>query len=495
MSTVFAGDSPLNFDKTDPTATCILTAESPLPKYVLILFPGGDGRVAAHQTGGKILFGKRNNFLIRSRLLLADNEFATVSTDASNDEKRFSLLLDRIRQLYPYASVWLVSTSRGTLAAAQVAGKCRDHLDGVVFTVASWAPLIPFVQSQLQLEPYVLGLLLLGLGVGSFVGMPLAGKLTQRIGARNAILLSGLASCLLLVVLSLVPGFYIECAALLAYGVTLGCLEVSVNIYGTHLENRNQARLMSGLHAAYSIGEVVSAVALTSLFVLGLAPAQAVGALMVSLALTMVVLLRRIENHPIEVPRKTKEKRNGWAFNGSIAILAVVCAVIFLTEGSMLDWSAIYLRDYAGVPQEGSAVGYTLFVIAMAMSRLIGDKLAMKFGAVTMLSVGIAMMLATLLALVLFPYPASAMVSLFIMGLGIANIAPIVISAASRTAATDSVKAITAVTTVGYGGLLAGPALIGAISSAVSLQGAFLTVCVLLAVSLILVQKNKSAFS
>lgn len=228
---------------------------------------------------------------------------------------------------------------------------------------------------------------------------------------------------------------------------------------------------------------------------LGLAPAQAVGALMVSLALTMVVLLRRIENHPIEVPRKTKEKRNGWAFNGSIAILAVVCAVIFLTEGSMLDWSAIYLRDYAGVPQEGSAVGYTLFVIAMAMSRLIGDKLAMKFGAVTMLSVGIAMMLATLLALVLFPYPASAMVSLFIMGLGIANIAPIVISAASRTAAMDSVKAITAVTTVGYGGLLAGPALIGAISSAVSLQGAFLTVCVLLAVSLILVQKNKSAFS
>lgn len=136
VSTVFAGDSLLNFDKTDPTATCILTAESPSPKYVLILFPGGDGRVAAHQTGGKILFGKRNNFLIRSRLLLADNEFATVSTDASNDEKRFSLLLDRIRQLYPHASVWLVSTSRGTLAAAQVAGKYRDRLDGVVFTAS-----------------------------------------------------------------------------------------------------------------------------------------------------------------------------------------------------------------------------------------------------------------------------------------------------------------------------------------------------------------------
>lgn len=136
VSTVFAGDSLLNFDKTDPTATCILTAESPSPKYVLILFPGGDGRVAAHLTVGKIFFGKRNTFLIRSRLLLADNEFATVSTDASSGQKRFSLLLDRIRQLYPHASVWLVSTSRGTLAVAQVAGKCRDRLDGVVFTAS-----------------------------------------------------------------------------------------------------------------------------------------------------------------------------------------------------------------------------------------------------------------------------------------------------------------------------------------------------------------------
>ena len=62
VSTVFAGDVLLKFDKTDPTATCILTAESPSPKYVLILFPGGDGRVAAHLTGGKIFFGKPTIF-------------------------------------------------------------------------------------------------------------------------------------------------------------------------------------------------------------------------------------------------------------------------------------------------------------------------------------------------------------------------------------------------------------------------------------------------
>ena len=362
------------------------------------------------------------------------------------------------------------------------------------FTVASWAPLIPFVQSELALKPHILGMLLLGLGVGSFVGMPLAGKLTQKIGARNAIAASGLLSCLLLVFLAMIPGFYFECIALLAYGVTLGCLEVSVNIYGTYLENRHKGRLMSGLHAAYSIGEVASAAALTALFVLGISPLGAVGTLMLILAIVLIATLRQIENHKIETPKKEKAQSGRIKLNGPIGILAVICGVIFLTEGAMLDWSAIYLRDNAGVPQEASAFGYTLFVIAMALSRLIGDSLTTKIGAKNMLVAGCTLILLTLLALVLIPTPIVAFAALFIMGLGMANLAPVLISAASRTSTMDSVKAITAVTTVGYGGLLAGPALIGAISSAISLQGAVLFICLLLVAGLVMIYGHQSVF-
>ena len=337
-------------------------------------------------------------------------------------------------------------------------------------------------------------MLLLGLGVGSFVGMPLAGKLTQKIGARNAIAASGLLSCLLLVFLAMIPGFYFECIALLAYGVTLGCLEVSVNIYGTYLENRHKGRLMSGLHAAYSIGEVASAAALTALFVLGISPLGAVGTLMLILAIVLIATLRQIENHKIETPKKEKAQSGRIKLNGPIGILAVICGVIFLTEGAMLDWSAIYLRDNAGVPQEASAFGYTLFVIAMALSRLIGDSLTTKIGAKNMLVAGSTLILLSLLALVLIPTPIVAFAALFIMGLGMANLAPVLISAASRTSTMDSVKAITAVTTVGYGGLLAGPALIGAISSAISLQGAFLFICLLLVAGLVMINRHQSVF-
>ena len=361
------------------------------------------------------------------------------------------------------------------------------------FTVASWAPLIPFVQSKLQLEPYVLGILLLGLGVGSFFGMPLAGALTQKIGARNAIGSSGLVSCLLLVLLAYAPGFNAECLLLLAYGVSLGCLEVSVNIYGTYLENKNKGRLMSGLHAAYSIGEVVSAAALTTLFVIGVTPVEAVGVLMATLAFVLAALLRKIENTKLD-SKKKQNSEESFRITRPVVILSVLCAVIFLTEGSMLDWSAIYLRDYAGVPQEASAAGYTLFVIAMAISRVAGDKLTMRFGPIVMLVVGVAMMFASLLVLVLAPFAYASFASLFVMGLGIANVAPILISAASRTSGMASVRTITVVTTVGYGGLLAGPALIGAVSSLISLQGAFLMECGMLLVGLFLIWKNQRVF-
>ena len=363
------------------------------------------------------------------------------------------------------------------------------------FTVASWAPLIPFVQSNLALEPFVLGILLLGLGVGSFVGMPLTGALTQKIGARNAIAVSGLASCLLLVLLALMPSFYFECAALLAYGVALGSLEVSVNIYGTYLENKKKGRLMSGLHAAYSIGEVASAAALTALFVIGATPLTAVGALMLVLSIALIVVLSQIKNERISSPQKEKSEKFAFKLTGPIGILAVICGIIFLTEGAMLDWSAIYLRDNAGVAQEASASGYTLFVIAMALSRLVGDRLTTKFGPQTILIGGVLMIMLMLTVLVFIPTPVVAFTSLFIMGLGIANLAPILISAASRNKTMESVKAITTMTTVGYGGLLAGPALIGAISSAISLQGAFLFICALLLMGLTMISRHKTVFN
>ena len=356
------------------------------------------------------------------------------------------------------------------------------------FTVASWAPLIPFVQSSLGLTPAVLGFLLLGLGTGSFIGMPMSHFIISRFGCKLSITVSGLLSCLLLVALALMPGFWFEGAALFLYGVTLGCLEVSVNLYGTHLEKVSGQRLLSGLHASYSIGEVVAAGLMTLLLVSGLAPLAAVALMMALMAAALLVARRHIPDEKLARPEK-KERSEGSFLSPAVFALASVCIVIFLVEGAMLDWSALYLRDFGGVAQEQSPLGYTFFVVAMAVSRLLGDGLTNRFGVKAMLLGGIGVMVLAFAFIVFYPTPVVLYLSLFFMGLGIANIAPVIISSSARVAGVNALGAVTAVTTAGYGGLFVGPAVVGTTASFITLQGAFALLGALLLVSLAMVFK------
>ena len=309
-------------------------------------------------------------------------------------------------------------------------------------------------------------------------------KMRRRLFAARAgfftggFTVAGVLSCLLLVVLAMIPGFRIECAALLLYGVTLGCLEVSANIYGAQLEKEAGHPLMSGLHAAYSVGEVVSAGAITGLLVLGVPLLWVVGGLMVVLAAVLLWALSGVS--PAE--GRSAAKSEGMVFapaRGRILMLSLVCMSVFLAEGAMLDWSAIYVHQVGGVDLKAAGVGYTLFVIAM------GDRMVERFGRARVLVTGMLLNIGTLVAMVLTDSPVVLFASLFVMGLGIANIAPVLISAASSVKGCDPTAAITTVTTIGYGGLMAGPALLGFIAQHKSLETAFLFIAALLMMALL----------
>lgn len=343
------------------------------------------------------------------------------------------------------------------------------------FTLAAWAPLIPFVKEALNLEPINLGAMLLALGLGSLVGMPLAGKVSAKYGSRAAIGASGAASCGCLVLLAMMPSYALECIFLFTYGVVLGCLEVSVNIYGSFLERSEGRRLMSGFHANYSIGEVCAAALMSGTFYLGFSPFQATVFWMAVLTAGLAYFVPGISNFK-------DESKHGGGFrwpNGVVWKLSLLIAVMFMAEGGMLDWSALFLRVEAGVPIEEAGFGYTLFVIAMASARIFGDRLASRFGGARLVAGGAALMTASLAVMVFFPSKIVGFAALFTMGLGIANMVPLLVSAAGRQKDMPALAAITSSTTIGYAGLTMGPVLIGGVSQATSISTAFLCVAVL----------------
>jgi predicted MFS family arabinose efflux permease len=168
-----------------------------------------------------------------------------------------------------------------------------------------------------------------------------------------------------------------------------------------------------------------------------------------------------------------------WPSSTAVA-LGLLCLVLFLAEGAMLDWSAVLLRSERGVALQSAGLGYAAFSVAMAIGRLLGDRTTAALGPARIVRYGSLIAAAGFVLACALPSATSAMFGFVLVGLGASNVVPVLFSAAGRLPGTTPGVAIATVTTFGYTGLLAGPALIGLVARAVSLPVALGGVAALL---------------
>jgi predicted MFS family arabinose efflux permease len=334
------------------------------------------------------------------------------------------------------------------------------------FAMACWAPLVPFAKARTGVDDGQLGLLLLCLGIGSMMAMPTTGILSARLGSKPMILGGGLGLVLLLPVLSIAGNAYLLAVALLGFGASLGTIDVAMNVHAVEVERAAARPLMSGFHALFSIGGFAGAGGMTFLLSIGMTPVA--GALCGS-ALTLVALLlawprllkARGEPTPLVAPR------------GVVLLLAGLTAVTFLTEGAILDWSALLTIGAGLVGTAKGGLGYMLFSVAMTIGRLTGDRIVARAGNVRVLAIGGGLTVAGLIVLLTVSVAPIAMAGFLLIGLGASNIVPVLFSLAGRQTAMPATLAVAALTTTGYAGILAGPAGIGLLAHAIGLHTAF----------------------
>ncbi|RID91177.1 MFS transporter [Gemmobacter lutimaris] len=335
------------------------------------------------------------------------------------------------------------------------------------FVMSCWAPLVPYAKANTGASEAELGLLLLCLGVGSLIAMPLTGWISTRAGARPMILLGGIGLVLILPALAVVTDPLFLGAALLVCGGALGTIDVAMNVHAVEVERASPRPLMSGFHAMFSVGGVVGAGGMTFLLSLGLAPGHSAlwcsGLALVALILATPGLLPAPAGEPaaFALPR------------GLVLILAGLAAVTFLVEGAILDWGALLIIDRSLATAELGGLGYMLFSVAMVLGRFSGDRVVAALGARRVLVWGGALAIAGLAVVLVLPVAPLAMAGFVLIGLGASNLVPVLFSLAGRQTAMPAGLAIAAVTTTGYAGILAGPAAIGALSQATSLSVAF----------------------
>jgi MFS family permease len=146
-----------------------------------------------------------------------------------------------------------------------------------------------------------------------------------------------------------------------------------------------------------------------------------------------------------------------------------LCFVVFLAEGAMLDWSAVFLRSERGISIARASVGYAAFSVAMATGRLLGDRITAALGPVAVVRYGGVVAATGFVLATALPWPATSLIGFVLVGLGASNIVPVLFSAAGRMSGPSVGMSLATVTALGYAGVLAGPAVIGFIAHATSL--------------------------
>ncbi|MGW7684632.1 MFS transporter [Kribbella sp. NPDC054772] len=340
----------------------------------------------------------------------------------------------------------------------------------------SFATRVPWIQEHAGVSAGQLGLALAFPALGAALMMPLAARVSHRLGTRNA--LRGLLALwtLALVLPSLAPGLLTLCGALLIYGGTAGMADVAMNALGVEVEHRLKKSIMSGLHGLWSAGALIGSAVGTVAAHANLS-AQIHHAIAAAvLTLIGVAVCQFVLNiHPQE--DEEPPARFTLPPKSALLIGAVGFCAVF-AEGASLDWSAVYLRDILDSSAAVAAGATTGFALTMTIARLSGDAIVDRFGAVR--TVRWSGAIATLggLLVVVAPTPLVAMIGFGLIGIGIAVVVPLAFAAAGRTGKNAS-QAIAGVATITYASGLVAPSIIGGIAQASSLTISFLVVTAL----------------
>lgn len=332
------------------------------------------------------------------------------------------------------------------------------------FCMASWAPLVPMVKVRAGIDEGVLGLLLLCLGVGSITAMPISGYLVGRYGCRNVIVAAALLMCLALPLLACLSSIPALAIAIIVFGVGMGAIDCAMNIQAVIVNDASQRPIMSSFHGLFSLGGILGAVGMTAMLGVGLSP---VGAVLCVVGITLVSIIKAA---PHLLPFGGGSGAPVFVLpRGKVLILGVMCFIVFMAEGAMLDWSGVFLVSLRDMDPAYGGMGYAAFAATMTIARLTGDSVISRFGAKRVLAVGsVCASLGIAFSLCSSGWPL-ALLGYALVGAGCANIVPVLFTAVARQTDMPQGSAVPAMTTLGYAGVLMGPAFIGFVAHASNL--------------------------
>jgi MFS family permease len=347
--------------------------------------------------------------------------------------------------------------------------------------IAGWVSRLPATRDRLDLSTAVVGITLLMAGFGSLVAMPFVGRVVARFSSTPVIVVLASICALCLVLLSVTPDAVTTGATLFVFGMAYGSWDVAMNIHGSYVDRSAGRDYMPRYHAMWSVGAALGAGlgALAALLGLGLTSHFLIAAL-IGCGGSIIVALRWFvdDREPAVAHVEVVDESDGSTtmvkprlLTRRLVLLGVITLCACLLEGSAADWIALYLTDERAATASVAALGYGMWATAMALSRFSGTTLIDRLGRARAIRLAGAVVLTGVVVTLAAPGVYGSLVGVLLWGAGVALVFPAAMSAGGETPG-RAADGIAAVSTIGYGGFLLGPPLIGLLGEHVGLGNA-----------------------
>ena len=361
------------------------------------------------------------------------------------------------------------------------------------FIWGSWAPQIPLLLPKHQISETTLGLLILGLGIGAVGAMFFSGRLISIYGSRRVMLGFAVAVVPVLPMVVFAPNLWLLAPAMALLGGLAGSMDVAMNANAVEVERQLGRAVMSSSHGFWSLGGFVGGVA-GSFAIVHFGPeAQALSVSVIAAGLIAVSAPHILHDAPH--PTTSAEAKPHLLIPRELGlwILGFLALFSMVPEGAILDWAAIYLSSELGADLFRSGLAFAGFAGTMAVMRFAGDSIRNRFGAVKTLRVSGVISAVAMLGAALAPNDVIAILCFAACGIGIANMIPILFSAAGNYPGVASGTAMSTVTMVGYAGILVAPSSIGFVADHVGFRVTYAALAVLLVVVAVMAGRAASA--
>jgi MFS family permease len=340
---------------------------------------------------------------------------------------------------------------------------------GLVF--ATWASRIPTIKSELNLSEGELGTILFALPLGQLTMMLFSAKIVTRFGSNVTLPISILLYTFSMTNLGLAQTEWQLAIGLYLLGLTANLTNISVNTQGVYTEGLFRRNIMLSFHGVWSMAGFTGA--LIGLVLLGFNISTYTHFVIVGIAVFVLVATNYTFLIKAKESQGAAKKQSFFKVDTTLMWLGIIGFCSMASEGVMFDWSGVYFKDVLQVKGSLSVLGYTSFMIMMALGRFFGDRLTQKIGRKKVMQISGCLISIGLLTAVIFPYLIPATLAFMVVGLGVSTIIPTMLSIAGKHPTIPTSQALTSVSSISFLGFLIGPPVIGHIAEAFGLQFSF----------------------